>query len=858
MARVITLFLTLFSFVIAGEFLAIIPDARPEQVKDWFKVVGMNRNGVLVIGTEDRLSSIPYLNGRVLDLQPKDKLYFRVHLFDWTNKQALSLVGRILDFDGEEYLVAVEPDKVDSLRSLGAMVSRMSLEPWVFKPVQFDPPPVFTNPLIEQMVASVSPDSVLSYVRRLQQYRTRYSTSDSCQAAAEWIRQKFLSWGCDSVFFQYHTSGHAPNVIAIRFGTQGQRNPYAIICGHFDSYSYAPENAPGADDNASGTAAVLEAARVTQGYRFTRDLRFIAFSGEEFGLYGSQYYAGEARAQGDSILGVLNFDMIGYVDAAPENLDVLGKINNPPCEPFVNWFMAVADTYALLPVYKRMVNDNQNSDHGPFWNNGYLAFCGIEDFWPVNPYYHSPGDSIGAGYNNNEFCTQVTKAGVAGLATLCQPVPANQPLLGLLRVEVNDFGGNNFPDPGESVLVYLTLKNFGTVTAHNVSTRLSTIDTFITITRDSSWFGNIAGGESLTTNLPCHMLISAQTPREHQASFQLTIVAEETTFYTGFNLQIGRYLVTEPIPDGPRWPPRYWAYDNIDTGYSQHPEFHWIEINTIGTRIEFGHNDSVRTIPLPSGFGPLRFYGRSYDSLSISADGWLVPGFYRTPHYTNQPLPSINAPPGLIAPNWDDLYPGYNGTGYVYWYFDQPGNRLIIEYDSVAYYTPRTLRDKFQIIIYDTTITTPTGDNEIVFQYLTANGYDSSTVGIQDQTRQIGIQCLYNGTYANGCAPVLPGRAIKFTTIQPTTGIAWQTSGAKLRGLILVPNPAHTFAEIRFAPGLNPNPIYLYDRTGRMVGKVLPEPGSELVRIDCRRMAPGVYFIKNGPTGLTEKLLVIH
>ncbi|MEO0068989.1 MAG: M28 family peptidase [candidate division WOR-3 bacterium] len=856
MKKSVLTFLIVIGLGFAGEFLAIVPDVQPEQLKDLFNVVGVTGNGVLVIGSEQDEPVLNNLNGRILDYNPRDKIYYQVHLFDWAKREQLAQISQILDFDGDEYLVAVKPENVEKLLSLRVMLARITLQPWVFKPVKFEPPPVFSNPLIEQMVGAVSPDSVLSYVNRLQRYRTRYSTSDSCRAAAEWIRQKFINYGCDSVYFQYHTTGHAPNVIGIRYGTSGQRNPYAIICGHFDSY--ASSNAPGADDNASGTAAVIEAARVTQGYLFTYDLRFIAFSGEEFGLYGSEYYAGQARSQGDSILGVLNFDMIGYVDAEPENLDVMGKINNPPCEPFVNWFTAIADTYTTLPIYKRMVNDNQNSDHGPFWNNGYLAFCGIEDFWPVNPYYHTPGDSIGAGYNNNDFCTEVTKAGVAGLATLAQPLPLNMPLLGLLRIRIDDFGGNNFWDPGESIAVYLTLKNFGTVAGHNVSALLSTTDTFVTTLQDSSLFGDIAGGDTAICSTPYLLLSSTQTPREHQAGFSLTIFADESTYQTSFNLQIGQYLITDPIPDGPRWPPLYWAYDDIDTGYTEHPVFEWIEINTVGTRLTFPHNDSVKVIPLPEGFGPFRFYGQEYDSLSISADGWLCPGFYRQPRYTNQPLPSSQTPPGVICVNWDDLYPDYNNTGFVYWYYDTLGHRLIVEYDSVCYYNPRTLRDKFQVIIYDTTITTPTGDNVIVFQYLTANGYTSSTVGIQDQTRQIAIQCLYNGSYAHGAAAIAPQRAIKFTTVEPLTGIAAPQPKLLPKPVVVLPNPARNFAEIRLSPTTTPAKISLYDRTGRLMKTLLLPRGKGSLYLDCRNLESGVYFIKTNSTGSPVKLLVVH
>ncbi|GAI54603.1 unnamed protein product, partial [marine sediment metagenome] len=137
-----------------------------------------------------------------------------------------------------------------------------------------------------------------------------------------------------------------PNVIGVKRGVIHPDSIYAVICGHFDATSYlAPEIAPGADDNASGTTSVLEATRVMKDYEFEYSIRYIAFSGEEFGLYGSEYYASMACSQGDNILGVLNGDMIAYVDAQPESLEVIAKISNPSCEPLADYFIAVADTY---------------------------------------------------------------------------------------------------------------------------------------------------------------------------------------------------------------------------------------------------------------------------------------------------------------------------------------------------------------------------------------------------------------------------------------------------------------------------------------------------------------------------------
>jgi hypothetical protein len=406
------------SFCLAEEFLGVVPNVAPQDLVGRYTIVGVTGHGVLVIADDSCDADIAAQGGRFLAQNPRERLYYTVRLFVGASRAELVAVSRILDFDGEEYLVEVEPEAVERFIAVPAIRGRISLNGWVMDRPTPKLPAVLANPTVEQIVARVSPDSVLAFVHRLQDHGNRYSTSDSCKAAAQWIASKFREYGCDTVLLQDHTTNYAPNVVGVRYGLLGQRQTYAVIDGHFDAVSVSP----GADDNASGTVSAIEACRVTQGFQFQRDLRFIAFSGEEQGLFGSTYYANQASSQGDSILGVLNFDMIAYEDSAPEDLDVIGKTSNPACEPFCDWFIAVADTYTTLPCNKQMMSDMQYSDHAPFWNNGYFAFCGIEDFWPPNPYYHTPGDSIGGGYNNNSFCTEVIKAGVAALATLGEPV----------------------------------------------------------------------------------------------------------------------------------------------------------------------------------------------------------------------------------------------------------------------------------------------------------------------------------------------------------------------------------------------------------------------------------------------------
>jgi hypothetical protein len=511
-----------------------------------------------------------------------------------------------------------------------------------------------------------------------------------------------------------------------------------------------------------------------------------------------------------------------------------------------------------------MVSDNQNSDHGPFWNNGYVAFCGIEDFWPTNPWYHTAGDTIGAGYNSNAWCTEVIKAGVAALATLGEPVPTNVPSVGLLRTRLDDATGNNDGnwDAGESVAVYLTLKNFGMVGATAVSATVSTTDPYVTLYDTSATYGDIAALDTAVNSTPYTMKAAGDTPREHVATFELAITSTESTWQTTFAVQIGRYLASDPVPDGPRTPPLYWAYDDVDTLYAEHPTYDWVEVNGVGTQLGFAQNDDVTTISIPAGFGPLKFYGQRYTQLSISADGWVACGNYTTPDYSNTALPSSSAPRATMFLNWDDLKPETEGAGYVYYHHDTANHRFIVEYDSVQYYSGSS-RDKFEVVIYDTTVATPSGDNMFVMQYATAAGFSSSTVGIQDPTQAIAIQDLYDGTLAHGAAPIAAGRAVRYTTapavtVQEPAGLATLSAPR----LTLDRNPVGASARIRFSLRNAAHvELGVFDRGGRRVANLVSGPlpaGSATVTWDARHLAAGVYFVRltTPDTNLSAKAVV--
>lgn len=332
----------------------------------------------------------------------------------------LSAFGDVLYQDGLLYLLRMDEHMIPALTRERVELIRLTFEP-IRRATPGKMPRVLVNPIIQDIVDSVIADSILSYVQRLQDFRTRYSTHDSCDAAASWVAGKFNDYGCDSVYLQYHTGNHAPNVIAVKRGVLYPESIYVVIDGHLDATSgLAPNIAPGADDDASGTVAAIEAARVMKDYFFEYSVRYIAFTGEEFGLYGSEYYASQAYNQGDEILGVMNGDMIAYVDNSPEDLNVV--VNNAN-SAFGDFFIACADTYTTVLTTKNIAGSIP-SDIQPFYDHGYPGMCGIEDYYPGNPYYHTAGDTIGAGFNNLPFCTEATRAEIAALCVLARPYGA--------------------------------------------------------------------------------------------------------------------------------------------------------------------------------------------------------------------------------------------------------------------------------------------------------------------------------------------------------------------------------------------------------------------------------------------------
>lgn len=205
-------------------------------------------------------------------------------------------------------------------------------------------PPQPADREIQNMVAGVSPERIQRSVYVLASFKTRHTASDPLPSgdgiggATSWIRAEFERASAEAggrlkveldTFVQPTTPPRImqpvemTNIVATLPGTDPDR--VLVVSGHYDSMPTSPIDAtsaaPGADDDASGTAAVLELARVMSRYRFSATIVFLAVAGEEQGLYGSAHWAKAAKERDAHIEAMLDNDIIGSSRSQSGSID---------------------------------------------------------------------------------------------------------------------------------------------------------------------------------------------------------------------------------------------------------------------------------------------------------------------------------------------------------------------------------------------------------------------------------------------------------------------------------------------------------------------------------------------------------
>ncbi len=278
------------------------------------------------------------------------------------------------------------------------------------------------DPIIAGLLERITVASVTADVQALQDCVSRAVREKGNSKAIAWLAEQFGAIPGLTVTtpaFSYNSVPDLKNVVAIKRGDK-EPGTAIVVGGHCDSTvsSYGPKpNAPGADDNGSGAAAVLNIARAVADLKLHYTVIFCQFNAEEVGLIGSKAFA-RTLVNGSEykVKAMLNMDMIADKDRP--NVAVIGNTAS-------NWLIDVfkdnALAYTGLGSNCQYNSDIWQSDHSSFWNIGIPAILTIEGYPDYCVNYHSIRDTVAN--MSPTFMTKVTKANLATLLALNPIVP---------------------------------------------------------------------------------------------------------------------------------------------------------------------------------------------------------------------------------------------------------------------------------------------------------------------------------------------------------------------------------------------------------------------------------------------------
>jgi hypothetical protein len=275
-----------------------------------------------------------------------------------------------------------------------------------------------TDPLTVELLGQLFPSAFDSDLKELVGFGTRHSLSSGFVEAVEWAADRLLSLGYTVAEQSIAVgSGRSRNVVADLAGLGGA-DDLVLVTAHLDSVNLVggpTASAPGADDNGSGSAGVLELARVLASTAWESNVRLILFGGEEQGLHGSrQHVAGLAPEGRARIRAVLNMDMVGTRNTAEPAVLLEGA---PVSQQLIDDLVAAAATYTGLRVETSL--KPFASDHVPFIEAGVPAVLSIEGADSANGNIHTAADTLD--HIDLELMQEILRMNLAALVGWLRP-----------------------------------------------------------------------------------------------------------------------------------------------------------------------------------------------------------------------------------------------------------------------------------------------------------------------------------------------------------------------------------------------------------------------------------------------------
>ncbi len=240
-----------------------------------------------------------------------------------------------------------------------------------------------------------------------------YLDMEKLNRAADYIEGKFRSYGCDSKRQPFEYLGNTYyNVYCEIKGAGNPKDGILVIGAHYDTVT----GTPGADDNTSGIAGIIELARLTVSKPLQRTVRFVAFSLEEPPIFmtknmGSYIYAKSLKNERIKVYGMISLEMLGYYSDRknsqyyplpifkwfyPDKGNFIAFVGNLSSRSFTMRVKKLFKSVSAMPVESlnavSIIPGVNFSDHLNFWEFGYSAFMITDTAFYRNPNYHAPGD----------------------------------------------------------------------------------------------------------------------------------------------------------------------------------------------------------------------------------------------------------------------------------------------------------------------------------------------------------------------------------------------------------------------------------------------------------------------------------
>jgi Zn-dependent M28 family amino/carboxypeptidase len=270
------------------------------------------------------------------------------------------------------------------------------------------------------------------HLNALVRERDPYIAAGGHQLVQHYIREEFAQWGSVECHpFQVRGQDHYNWILKLPSRDPQQQDAAPLLVGaHYD----AVPGTPGADDNASGVAALLALAQYASDHPPRRPLWCVAFDMEEYGLLGSRAYGQTLKAKGQRIRLMLSLEMLGYCDPAPKSQQYPTPILNPFYPDRGDFIGLVGNMGSLfdliklkqhivragapcewlpVPLKGHLIPQTRLSDHAPFWDLGYRAAMVTDTSFLRNPHYHKVSDRLKT--LDLDFLTKVTLGLMAGL-----------------------------------------------------------------------------------------------------------------------------------------------------------------------------------------------------------------------------------------------------------------------------------------------------------------------------------------------------------------------------------------------------------------------------------------------------------